>query len=266
MNTIFSLPKLFRRSRGSRRPASNRLFVEVLEDRMCLSYSTIDLGTLGGTYSSASAVNASGQVVGTSDTAAGVGYNHAFLWQNGVMSDLGTLGGDKSTAADINDAGQIVGNSGPAGATFAHAVLWQNGAIIDLGTLGGESSSAAAINNAGQIVGYSSIEGGDFRTFVWEYGVMYDLDALLPANSGWVTQFSYGYDINDNGQIVGAGSFNGQQRAFLISDPDGIFGNGGATITNLGVLPKLGVLAPPQRKSPRLKSRHIPLYPMPASA
>lgn len=245
MGIFFSPSRMFHRSRGKRPPATRRLLMEALEDRLCPSYAAIDLGTLGGTSSFASAVNASGQVVGGSYTAAGD--QRAFLSQNvnGTMtiSDLGTLGGATSFAGDINTAGQIVGLSRTtADLTVNHAFLWTptiangtSGSMIDLGTLGGTVSNAGAINNHGQIVGYSRNAGGDFRTFVWENGVMYDLDTLLPANSGWVTQF-YGIDINDSGQIAGTGLFNGVQRAFLISDNDGIFANGGLTITNLGTL------------------------------
>ena len=52
-----------------------------------------DLGTLGGDYSYAFGINDAGQVVGYSDTAAGI--PHAFITgPNGVgMTDLGTLGG-----------------------------------------------------------------------------------------------------------------------------------------------------------------------------
>ena len=51
----------------------------------------IDLGTLGGVFSSASAINANGQVVGGSQTADGT--YHAFSWTAaGGMVDLGTLG------------------------------------------------------------------------------------------------------------------------------------------------------------------------------
>lgn len=246
MGIFFSRAKTFHRSRGQRPPATRRLFLESLEDRLCLSsYSIIDIGTLGGTYSNATGMNGSGQVVGLSYTAVGdQNAQHAFLWQNGTMTDLGTLGGSLSSAGDINTSGQIVGSSHTtAGSSASHAFLWTptsangtSGSMTDLGTLGGVSSLAGAINDQGQIVGYSKNAGGDLRTFVWENSVMYDLDALLPANSGWVTQALYGIDINDNKQIAGTGLFNGVQRAFLISDNDASFANGGLTITNLGTL------------------------------
>lgn len=156
MGIYFSLAKMFRRSRGQRPPATRRLLLEPLEDRLCPSSTVVDLGTLGATYtsSSASAVNASGQVVGTSSTAVS-GYNHAFLWQNGVMTDLGTLANAaRSVASDINDSDQIVGGSSGTvnNVNWSHAVLWQHGIMTDLGTLGGDSSGAGAINNQGQIV------------------------------------------------------------------------------------------------------------------
>ena len=85
-------------------------------------YSITDLGTLGGNYSYATAINSRGQVVGSSNTASGE--EHAFLWENGKMTDLGTLpGGGLSLAQDINNRGQVVGSS-CTDLPECHAVLW----------------------------------------------------------------------------------------------------------------------------------------------
>ena len=73
-----------------------------------------DLGTLGGTNSSAFAINDSGQVVGQASTSDGA--QHAFLYQNEKMIDLGTrTHPDQNgnvwsldTARGINNNGQII--------------------------------------------------------------------------------------------------------------------------------------------------------------
>jgi hypothetical protein len=41
------------------------------------------------------------------------------------------------------------------------------------------------------------------------------LNDLIPPSSGWVLE--YAYDVNDFGQIVGAGSLDGQPRGFLLT-------------------------------------------------
>jgi probable HAF family extracellular repeat protein len=163
------------------------------------------LSSLGGTYSTAYAINDKGQIVGDAYLP-GDSIIHAFVWKNGVMKDLGTLGGKNSCAYDINEKGQVVGYSDIAGDNARHAFIYENGVMKDLGTLGGLSSFAEDINNQGQVVGYSDIAGDNARhAFIYENGVMKDLGTL----GGRVSE---AYGINDKGQVVG-NSFTAGDKA-----------------------------------------------------
>ena len=163
-------------------------------------YVPIDLGTLGGTISSAAAVNESGQVVGDSFTA-GNAELHAFSWTaDGGMVDLGTLGGNSSHAVAVNESGQVVGDIYPAGNNGAtHAFSWTaTGGMVDLGTLGGIYSTAVGVSASGQVAGTSSTAGdAEIHAFLWtaDQG-MVDLGTLGgPA--------SMATDVSASGQVVG---------------------------------------------------------------
>ena len=205
----------FRKGHASRRrPIHRKCDLESLERRVLLS-SIVDLGTLGGSVSSAYGINDSGQVVGYTSTAGDTAY-HAFLYSGGVMSDLGTLGGSGSSAYGINDSGQVVGYASTAGVTVYHAFLYSGGVMSDLGTLGGSFSEAVGINDSGQVVGLADTAGNAAgHAFLYSGGVMSDLNSLLPSNSGWTLE--YATAINNEGQIVGIGSHNGATHAFLLN-------------------------------------------------
>src|SRR5204863_233295 len=114
----------------------------------------IDLGTLGGRGSFAVAVNASGEVVGASNTGVGAP-SHTFLWTPaGGMIDLGVPPGAVSSQPwAINARGQVVGfGSGPGFRPFSWT---REGGMIDLGSLGGSIGQALAVNDLGQVVGWS---------------------------------------------------------------------------------------------------------------
>ena len=138
-------------------------------------YTIVDLGTLGGTLSSAQGINDNGAVVGWSETVVGSDTQHAFLWdpQTLTMRDLGTLGGTSSEAVAINNAGQIAGWSNTASGE-GHAFLWdpQTAAMRDLGTLGGDKwSSAYDINDDGSVVGQSNADRNYWplcSAFLWD--------------------------------------------------------------------------------------------------
>ncbi len=132
-----------------------------------------DLGTLGGSSSYGTAINASNHVVGYSSTADGS--IRAFLHDGVSMKNLGSLGGkepaiDMSCALGINQGDQVVGYSylpldragygSPLNSVKAPqpvAFLYQNGVMTDLNELIGSAAksyrlySATAINDKGQI-------------------------------------------------------------------------------------------------------------------
>jgi probable HAF family extracellular repeat protein len=157
-----------------------------------------DLGTLGGTNSTATAVNASGTVVGSADLASGA--SHAIVESGGVMTDLGTLDGAAagSEALAINGSGQIAGWSTAPGATGNHAFADLNGSMVDLGTIdGGTDSVANGINNAGVVIGNSDTASSDEHGFVYQNGTITDVGTLGGPDSSVNA-------INDNGLVTGS--------------------------------------------------------------
>lgn len=121
----------------------------------------IDLGTFGGVFSAATAINNNGEVTGSAATASGA--VHAFLYRLGTLIDLGTLGGANSVGYDINDSGMIVGESQIPDGTY-HAFLYSGGAMMDLNTLIQPDPNrilerALQINERGEIAGSYLLEG-----------------------------------------------------------------------------------------------------------
>jgi len=173
-----------------------------------------DLGTLGGSHSRFGDMNNAGMIAGYSYLP-GDGQFHAFLHDGTAMIDLDTLGGSSSRASRINQNGDVIGDSTLPGDLVSHGFLFQGGPMRDLGHLGGDSSSARAINNLGQVVGTSLNASGRARAFLWENGVMNDLNDRLPASSGW--ELSEANFVNDAGQIAGTGFLNGQPAVFLMT-------------------------------------------------
>jgi len=170
----------------------------------------------GDATSAATAINDLGQVVGISgdcDQAVGrFSARRAVLWdKNGHVTNLPTLGGISwHTPMDINDQGDVVGFSNPAepgdelGNFIARAFLWINGAstATDLKALPGDFfSQAFAINSHGQVVGVSFGGASGSRAFLYENGVMMNLNDILGTGNGDV--FLSAQDINDAGQITG---------------------------------------------------------------
>lgn len=181
---------------------------------------TDDLGALFACCGAmATAINASGQVAGYSQDSGGTSY--AFRTAPNAPIDPATDNLGAGEATGINDVGQVVGyrymGSAPGMVPLRRAfVTAPNGPIGGLlGTFGGERSAALDINNAGVAIGWAEVTDGTRHALLYDGGLSYDLNALIPSDSGWVVREATA--INDGWQIAGSGLHNGQERAFLLS-------------------------------------------------
>jgi len=196
----------------------------------------VDLNTLlpkgsGWELKAAYGINDAGHVVGKGTH---LGKTHAFLWKgSGDAVDLGTLpGGDLSVAFGLNSSDEVVGYSNYTTKAGIHGFVWKGGIMKDIGTLPGyEFSVAQFINEKGCVVGdvftgalYKPIfEGGSLAPtshgVLYSDGVLIDVNALIPADSGW--ELKTANDINDKCQIVGAGYYKGSKylTAYILTPP-----------------------------------------------
>jgi probable HAF family extracellular repeat protein len=179
----------------------------------------------GDSDGAATAINDLGQVVGISGICAnaigGATATHAVLWENGLPTNIGNLGGVAwNTPTAINNQGVVVGFSDLPGDSAAspnyQAFLWTKSAgMTNLGTLPGDAMSIAwGINEQGQVAGESINSDGSSRAFLWQNGVMTDLNTLIAPGP---LSLVYANDINDLGEIVGGAynSTNGNSPAFM---------------------------------------------------
>jgi probable HAF family extracellular repeat protein len=207
-----------------------------------------DLGEAG-RASAAASINSHGLIVGFERDQ--LGLDHAMLWENGVGRRLDRFTTRFSHAVGINDAGQVLLTAFLTGADGApQTFLWESGRLTEVGALDGtginswghvigyraselldlqglfwqvgsiswvsDASSVRAeplgINDSSQVVGWMWQMPGVERAFLWENGEMVDLNNRIAADSGW--QLFRATAINNSGQIVGAGLFQGQQAGF----------------------------------------------------
>ena len=192
----------------------------------------VDLNTMlpansGWTLFDATGINDSGQItgVGSLNSFSGRGFILTLPPPGGSASivDIGVLpGGSGAFPFAINNSGQVVGqadepNPNVFGGTSSRAFLYSAGTMTSLGALTATGDSAGAdINDGGQVAGTSETNQVDSHAFLYTQGAMMDLGT--GAAQG----------INNTGQVVGQGFFNGAAHAFVYSS---------GTTTDLGTLP-----------------------------
>jgi uncharacterized membrane protein len=120
----------------------------------------------------------------------------------------------------INDRGEVL---------TRYSVLDQNGHVTRFADLpGGANVLGVAINNNGQVVGSQVSVGLDGRplmdssqnynylkAMLYTNGKIVDLNSVIAAGSGWDLTRATG--INDLGQIIGQGTYDGQEMGFVLT-------------------------------------------------
>ncbi|MBN1123606.1 MAG: DUF3466 family protein [Sedimentisphaerales bacterium] len=150
------------------------------------------------------------------------------LWDiNGDMTIMrpflaGSTNLAESFAYDINNQGRVVGTNLSLRTNYdLRTFIWdETNGLIELDAFEDYFSSAVAINESDQVVGYYGQIYDQYYlpeiAFIWdEINGAVDLNTLIDPLTGWTLVSAY--DINDYGQIVGMGIFNGQERAYLLN-------------------------------------------------
>jgi len=123
----------------------------------------------------------------------------------------------EATASAMNASGTVVGSASSNLGGNSHAFVWsQSTGLLDITPIPGGDAFAQAVNGNGDVVGFEILGPGESESFLYRDGTTYDLTSLLGNSAaGWSALAPEG--INDSGQIVGSGFFNGQVEAFIMS-------------------------------------------------
>jgi hypothetical protein len=188
------------------------------------SFTTLGLSPTKVTFG----LNDSGLLTGT--IMLGPFHTEPFIQDGATLTTLGTFGGTYlSVGYAINSAGEATGQTSSEVGPVAY--IYDGNNIVNIGSLLSDPaafeysvskaiylSSGRAINDHGVVVGDSLYDGGGgraFHAFVYGDDGIADLNDLIDPASGW--ELTNAYDVNELGQIVGKGLYNGEQRGFILT-------------------------------------------------
>lgn len=179
-----------------------------------------ELAALGGDGGTARGINNQGQIVGYVDSDGALNetfVNTAVIWETDAtgayqLKNLGTFGAEQATLRDINDAGSIIGSTSSGSGTTATSTgfILRDGEFTALGSLGGKTDSTNGINEFGEVVGASQIGSGTNHAYVWNGGILADLNNLVSSPltyNGAAVTLSSATAINNFGDIVATGTY-----------------------------------------------------------
>lgn len=164
-------------------------------------------------------INDAGVIVGNKEAGCTIWYGPG---SSEIVSDTWV------SITGLNEYDQVIGRSGPQ----VGGIVWEAGTT----TVFGPAAYPNAINSP-SLLAAVQIVGGQwspnvFRARLWQKSLDgsgnvldwtgYDLNNLIPANSGWILNAAY--SVNNSGLIVGGGTYTSpgdpnaqpQERAFLL--------------------------------------------------
>jgi hypothetical protein len=186
----------------------------------------LNLGSVpGSTDVEANVINGSGCIVGSAYIGS---IDHLLYWgPSGGVQDISVAAGlnpsDRVEGGALNNHGQVVLNWTTADWSLERPCVWSAaGGLRMLDTFPGSVSAwggnmVSGINDNGYMVGQVFASGKD-RAVCWNSdGHVTDLNLLVDSSgAGWT--LDYATSINDLGQIIGGGTYNGDPtRAFLLT-------------------------------------------------
>jgi hypothetical protein len=149
------------------------------------------------------------------------GETHAMLWPAaGGVQDLHTAPGTVSLALGINRHQQVVGTVYASTGAQGFISLPLTGMLLLPPLPGDTESVATSINDAGTVVGWSSHPlpetfEDSVQAVRYDNGVPLALLPLVQQGTGWGLESAD--KIDEDGRIVGTGTFHGEAHAYLLT-------------------------------------------------